>query len=1169
MSKRPGTDSSDDEESESVQQTSKRYKTLTQREHVLQRPAMYIGAISLVTKRHIVFWKENEETVCEFMDVTYSPALIQCFLEALVNAMDNAEGNPSQKNIKITVLQSGQLEVSNDGDTIPIEVQDEEYIPSTVFGKWLTGSNFDDDETKEKQQQFTGGQNGVGIKATNAWSCWFDLEVCNAKCKKRLTQTWRSNMLEVTPAKVTSYKNKKSLTTVRWMPDYNRLGMQDVTANGLDPCVYRLLCSHAYFACACCRGDMNVYLNSEKIPFKNPQFLLPKGSACVRDTVENSNGLVWSVTVAATADRAEARVLAFVNGIPCHSGGHVDHVHQKVLDICMSKIRKRTETVRPPKAKDCYHVVLVCRIPNPRFDSQSKNVLDTPYKQFGFKWEPSDAFRNSLEKSQILANIKELVDEQESKTTKRAEQNVRKGSTSHIKSYDAAQDIGKQCCTLLITEGESAKTLAVAGVSAIGRSRFGIYPLRGKLLNVRRVSYKKCLENREINDLVAIIGLNKSVTYTGESVSRLRYQNVAIFTDQDSDGSHIAGLIMNWLSAHYPSLLACTEFVYRMVTPIIKATDPVVRTSINFFTEVEFHRWKEALTVPCKEYKLYKGLGTSTAREAVSYFKDLDRHMIRIDFKEDENEAMNLFFAENSDVRKSFLLEEYSRHAYVDYNLQSTSVDSFLKHDMSHFSMADVERSIPSAIDGLKPTQRKVVHTFLRKNFRKEQKVFEACAAVAKYTRYHHGDMSMIETIVGMAQDHAGMNNIALLTPQGSFGDRLNKPSVHAKARYICTYMDPITDQIFRRSDEMVLDYYDDEGHQIEPHMFYPVIPMVLVNGAFGIATGWSCFVPNYNPEEVIRVCEQMARGETDISFGLVPWYQNYDGEIRMDESEDNVFHTFGHAFFDTENGERFITITELPVGRWSHDFVDWIREHHVCTKYSPSAKERLRFASEVRSQCSVYRVHIYVVVHQEAVQLLGESKILDLLKLKDTKKTTNMFLFDSQEKLRKFESIADIFKEFGEARLSTYEKRRLKQLDILNGEVELLENKRRYVLGIRDETIDFRWPRSQKNEFLASSSYQLCEDSYKYLTDMNASSFGDDEVAKLEAKILSVQGEIDELKNTNPSQMWIKELAELREAYATYSYTKQKIREEVEIGDKSASSFANSASGKKKVKKK
>ena len=182
---------------------------------------------------------------------------------------------------------------------------------------------------------------------------------------------------------------------------------------------------------------------------------------------------------------------------------------------------------------------------------------------------------------------------------------------------------------------------------------------------------------------------------------------------------------------------------------------------------------------------------------------------------------------------------------------KAVSYQDFVNKELVLFSNLDNERSIPCVVDGFKPGQRKVMFTCLKRNDKREVKVAQLAGSVGEMSAYHHGEASLMGTIIGLAQDFVGSNNINLLMPIGQFGTRLAGGKDHASPRYIFTQMSPLTRLIFNANDDPLLKYLNEDNQRIEPEWYMPIIPMVLVNGADGIGTGWMTKIPNYNPRYV------------------------------------------------------------------------------------------------------------------------------------------------------------------------------------------------------------------------------------------------------------------------------------------------------------------------------
>ncbi len=406
----------------------------------------------------------------------------------------------------------------------------------------------------------------------------------------------------------------------------------------------------------------------------------------------------------------------------------------------------------------------------------------------------------------------------------------------------------------------------MAGLGVIGRDKYGVYPLKGKVLNVREASHKQIMDNKEITEIVKILGLQYKKKYTSEEdLKTLRYGKLMIMTDQDQDGSHIKGLLINFIHYNWPELLKL-RFLEEFITPIVKATKG--SNSMSFFSLPEFFEWKAA-TDNWHTYKIkyYKGLGTSTSKEAKEYFSDMKRH--RILFKHEsgmDDFSIEMAFSKKEiEGRKKWLtnwMDECKRRKELglpeiylyEKDTKAVSYADFINKELILFSNLDNERSIPSVVDGFKPGQRKVMFTCLKRNDKREVKVAQLAGSVGEMSAYHHGEASLMGTIINLAQNYVGSNNINLLQPIGQFGTRLAGGKDHASPRYIFTQMSPLTRLIFNAYDDPLLEYLQEDNQRIEPRWYMPILPMVLVNGADGIGTGWMTRIPNYNPREIVSV---------------------------------------------------------------------------------------------------------------------------------------------------------------------------------------------------------------------------------------------------------------------------------------------------------------------------
>ena len=818
-------------------------------------------------------WVYNSEIESmEMRAVNFVPGLYKIFDEILVNAADNKQRDKNMDTVKVTIDRgSGEISVFNNGRGIPIEIHEKEqiYIPEMIFGHLLTSSNYDDD-----QEKVTGGRNGYGAKLCNIFSTSFTLDTADSKTKKRYKQRWTSNMSTMGKASISQQKDD-DYTKITFTPDYQKFKM-----HGIDDDFEALVKRRVYDLAGTSKG-VKVWLNGERIKINNFKKYMEmytkaikreRGAEAANDTsdiITDSPDLRWEVGFAVSDGTFQQ--VSFVNSIATTSGGtHVnyiaDQVSNRLLDVVKKRKNNKVATLKTSQIRNHIFIFVNCLIVNPAFTSQTKEQLTTKFSQFGSKCILSDDFMKKIAKTDVIDNILHFAEQKADQILKKSD-GSRRNRIDNPKLTDANKAGTKDGyqCTLVLTEGDSAKGLAIAGRSVVSPDLFGVYPLRGKMLNVRDASVDQISKNAEIQNIKNFLGLKHKQAYT--DCKSMRYGHLMIMTDQDHDGSHIKGLLINFLQVHYPSLLKIPGFLVEFITPIVKVYkgDPKhPKASQTFFTMPEYEAFKEEHKGDRKwEHKYYKGLGTSNQLEAQMYFRDLDKHLKEFHvMKDSEVELIELAFSKKkADDRKEWL-RQFKPGTYLDHSGSGVSYTDFVNKELILFSMADNIRSIPSVVDGLKPGQRKVLFTCFKRNLKKDVKVVELAGSISGMTAYQHGDTSLHGTIVGLAQTFVGSNNINCLEPSGNFGSRLQGGSDCASARYIYTRLSPFARKVFNAADEPLLTYNTDDEHTIEPEVYVPVVPLLLINGADGIGTGWSSNIPNYNPEDVVENLKLLMDGQ-------------------------------------------------------------------------------------------------------------------------------------------------------------------------------------------------------------------------------------------------------------------------------------------------------------------
>ena len=1064
------------------------YKKYTQIEHILARPGMYIGDTKCTSEE---CWIVNTETnVAEFKVCKWNPGIFKIFDEILVNATDEVQRNNAVKCIKIEISDKF-ISVYNDSG-IPIEIHPEYdiYIPELIFANLLTSSNYDD-----TVKRTTGGLNGLGAKLTAIFSKTFIVET--AKSGKKYTQTYEKNLNVIGKPVITS--STKEYTKITFYPDFEKFGVEKISDDTTNVLIKRV-----FDICAITPKSVDVFLNGKKLPIKNFSDYISVYIGPIKTNPrviqENSR---WKVSVSASQNGFHC--ISFVNGICTSDGGsHVDHVINPIIKKLTEVIQEKHKnlTIKPQYIKDNLFVFINCFIDNATYSSQTKEKHITKVSDFGTKFTHTDDFISQIAKLGIIDSILAIAEAKEKKTLQKND--GKKIGRILIPKLDDANKAGtkdSKNCTIIFTEGDSAKATAISGLSVVGRDHYGVFPLRGKLLNTKTATYSQLANNEEINNIKKIIGLQTGKKY--KSISELRYGKILIMTDADTDGFHIKSLIVNFIGDGWPELLK-TDFISSLITPIVKVTHK--NLIIPFYNISDYNSWKEKNDSSRFKIKYYKGLGTSTTLEAKEYFKE----MKTLDYKscsEEDDKYLTLAFSKTeSDSRKKWILDNIKNPETLDYTICKVDIKTLINKELVLFSIADNVRSIPNFIDGMKPSQRKVIFACIKKNLTTEIKVSQLSGYVSEVSSYHHGEASLQDTIINLAQNFVGSNNVNLLEPIGQFGSRLFGGKDSASPRYIFTNLSKNFKDLFHSEDFNLLDYLDDDGFSIEPRYYVPTLPVILINGAKGIGTGFSTDIPCFNPEDIKNRLLKLTENEDCEIEELTPWYKGFTGKII--KVENNKWTS--HGTYEVKGNK--ITITELPIGTWIEDyklFLDKLETDEVIYSYKNNSTD-----TTVHFELSLSLENI--------IEWTNNREIEKKLKLISHISGKNMYVFDEHDKIVKMESAEEIIYRFWRIRNEYYIKRQKYLANKIKNELDILISKITFINDVINENIKvFRQKLDFINSQLETKKYSKIENSYKYLTDMKIHSFSEDTISILTEKMNTLTHEYTTISNMTLKDFW------------------------------------------------
>ena len=1173
-----------------------KYQKMSDKEHILKKPDTYIGPIDMTEAETFVYDSATSSIV--HRTIHYIPGLYKLFDEGAVNSRDHfvrqeqaiRDAKPNALPvtcIEFEISDDGTISITNDGNGIDVAQHPEHklWIPEMIFGHLRTSTNYDEN----KKEKIVGGKNGFGFKLVLIWSSWGRIETVDHIRGLKYIQEFKNNLDEICPPKIAKCTTSKPYTKVSFRPDYARFGIE-----GLTPDMRALFEKRIYDIAAITDKSVKVKYNGALIPVKHFQQYIDLYIGAKGETkrIYEAPDARWEYVVS-LAPNGEFQHVSFVNGIYTQKGGkHVEYIMNQIVRKLTEYIKnKKKVDVKPTTIKEQLAIFLRCDIDNPSFSSQSKDEMGTAVASFGSTCKVSDEFIEKLAKMGVMDAACALTEVKENKAAKKTDgtkTRTIRGIPKLIDANYAGTEKSAQC-TVIFCEGDSAKAGIVSGLSREDRNFIGVYPMKGKMMNTRGEALKKIAENNEITEIKQILGLEVGRKYTPDDVKyRLRYGKVLFMTDQDLDGSHIKGLGINMFQSEWASLTEIPGFIGFMNTPILKAKKGAQEKV--FYNEGEYRAWKEANeaaesagggggvvatanTQPTGwNIKYYKGLGTSTGKEFKEYFE----HKKIVDFTHSgaacDNAIDMVFNKKRADDRKTWLAT-YSRDRYLDTLQPSVTYQKFINDEMIHFSKYDCDRSIPNLMDGLKISLRKILFSAFKKNLKSEIKVAQFSGYVSEHSGYHHGEASLNAAIVGMAQNFVGSNNINLFEPNGQHGSRLKGGKDSASERYIFTQFNKLTRLIYRSEDDATLTYLDDDGQSVEPIYYVPVIPMVLVNGTKGIGTGFSTEIMCYNTVQIIAYLRHKLMGASAPAPTIEPFYKNFRGEIRR--VGDSKYLLKGcYTILD----DKKLRITELPIGTWTDDYKIFLenlieppagskdkdKDKDGAASSAPIVKEYNDMSTDTHVDITVTMAANIIKTYSEKAAEYDCTMLEKVLGLYSTQSTTNMNLFDANEKLVKYGNAEEIADAYSVTRLAFYGKRKDALIAGLRKELMVLSNRARYITELLEDTIDLRRKTNkQLVELLKERKYDSMDaqsgdekgeddsssssssgQGYKYLLKLPMDSVSEENVKKLLNEKEKKEAELSELTSKTVEQMWLKDLEELEVEYnkfieaTTYSAT-------------------------------
>ena len=1084
--------------SKKKRRTQKNYTLLTQEEQCLRNPDMYVGSVNVEKNNDY----EGHDWPYYFDGVLNKkypiPALYKLVDELLVNVMDvytkNRAGEEEPvKNVWITTnYETCEISVKNDGTGVPVEIHEaaskalkkQILCPELVWFHFGSGDNFNGD-------RLVGGKNGYGAKLCGVFSNKYEVKTCDGKGKV-FKMVAKNNMSQKSKASVKSAK-ASAYTKVSFTIDMTRFKQNGLPLVSV-PHDTRFAIDQRVQDLANFMPDVKVKLNGTRVKAKTLAKQAKEVLGKVLFSHETEN---YFIAVGPRKEEGGSGCCSYVNGTFNRNGGkHISQLLGALNNGLYSKYPeyKKTNLSRYQLGRRLLIFASLKNVVNVMYDGQCKDEV----KSANNLRCPINCNTSGHEKyfKILRKQLKDYMDKKKAdKESRVARETDGSGSSRYVNVEDLvdarqAGGVWSKNCALYITEGKSAARLAS---EMVPKDKCGILPVRGKMKNAGKHSKADFNKNKEVIAIKQALGLKQNT----KSIESLRYGKLVIMTDQDSDGYHIRMLLMSMFAEHWPELIA-KGFIWIFETPIVRAKKGT--QTINFYdqSKVEEHvnnntGWK---------YKYYKGLGTSTAADAREYYQN-------------RNELMWKVSGDVSLIKKC-MGKSKEADAYRKWissgekpceRLDRGNVEFIVKRQFGNFAFAQNLRKIPHLVDGLLPSNRKVL-LYALQNFRDgdiDNIVDRFANRAADKMKYHHGSSNLIGVIVNMASDYVGGISLPYFEKGGQFGSRHD--GEHAAGRYLKTGLLDHVKLLYPPVDLQFFPQQIDEGDIIEPKYMVPIIPMLLVNGhRGGLGVGWLSEIPPRQLKLVIRMVKRRLNGKSDLNPGF--HYEGFKG---------TVTDTYTQGIYSKE--EDVITVTELPIGLKTDKFIEDIRKH----------TPRIEFMKD------------HGVGNTVHLKILGcEEKIVEKLMKRPIKKqhvafnvdgTIRDFFFGSGLDDAFVKNVLDVFMK---ERSSIYEQRKAKIATELKAEHDKLVTKANVIKSF----IDGVWSAKdlmEQNTTIAACNRVTSMPGQTVVVeekdfDVSIRKLNSKEYTRLTTKATTCQQERMTVLNTPIKDTWLKELKELEQ---------------------------------------
>ena len=605
-----------------------KYKKLTDVEHVLLRPSMYLGSMKPNLSLKWIY-QDNKFIKKE---ISYVPSLIKLFDEIIINSIDESKRKGSKlNNIKINIDEN-KISIWDNGGIEVVKNKNKEWIPEMIFSNMRAGSNFSDDDNRT-----WAGTNGVGSSCVNIFSKEFTISTCDGK--NNFVQTFSDNMTKRTTPKIE--KKKRKHTEISFIPDFEKFGLKKIDENHfkiIEKRVYDLAGTNPNIKFRFNNKLIKINSFEDYIKLYNDEYLY-----------ETKKSNDWEIGIALSENGFEQ--VSFVNSTETYDGGtHVDYIiNQIITELREYFNRKHKFDVKPSELKQHMFLFLNCTVINPAFSSQTKEKLITEVKEFGSEFEVSKKLISSILKSEIVNSILDWIEQKKEADERKLQRKINR-NLSKIKVDKLIDSKGKDRLkhTLGIFEGESA-------VSSFRKYRvpqtMAGFALRGKFMNVSESSNRALVNNNEVVNIMAAIGLKLGQPL---DMRKIRYGKILLYVDSDHDGNSIASLLLNFFYRYWEEMFD-EKMIYKVETPIIVAIPKNKRNKkVSLYNQDEYKQWCDKNDLRKYDIKYKKGLAALVGDE---YDEIINNPRLTLITKDDmAGESLETWFGKNSDLRKNELI---------------------------------------------------------------------------------------------------------------------------------------------------------------------------------------------------------------------------------------------------------------------------------------------------------------------------------------------------------------------------------------------------------------------------------------------------------------------------------------------------------------------------------